>query len=752
LIAVFGRSILLFVCLALSMAAAAQDGLESDLLGDAAKAANKIEKENADREAAAKAGADAARKRKESRALLWAPETRVKHPRIIVTPERLAVARREMKTPGTHYHAVYESLRSCYQGDLTKEWLNKQEWINPSKVKRWPGLVVKDLALLSLIAEDPAEQRRYAEAAARFLPDPETFLWRHFTGNLGTPVGVSTVSMAYDWGFNQFTSQERAKFEAVMDACANRYGEGEELTERETEALLGGPGYNHHGVKAGAEVMLRLAAGYDKLLPGQFDRSVQKLRLYLEGVGGELGAHREGLGYTEYPMSFALPAVVAARALGDARLTDAAKKHAFWLLNMYAQTFMTTFNRKYVQYGTDHESNFNQGFATCVIDLCPRDILPYYLWWYDRHMGRLSKAEPDQRFDSHRNTRGIALLIYPHDVEPRDPTSILPGGVVDRKHGCCFFRNRWKDENDIQVAFLAGNREGAGGWHQYEHLSLRLMAYDTRFFGGPGKEKSVPHYTTLLVDGVLEGTNNPAFRESPEGRSGRLVDFEAAKDGGYAIVDKGKSGPVVGIENATRHLLVKFLPPDTGAAILSTLDDIVSAKEHVYTWQANLGPPGEDFTPKLRAASAKSDADVPSLEQGSGADGDSSSSGAILLEEKTVAKPAVAKTAGEAAGHPIKSDDGIVSSQGTEAGRPFFLLKGRNGYVKGWVLHPADATIKVGDPLQIETKGANARIWLAMYVGSGEPCVARIAASGMESRLDVAGRTIRFDGQRVRCE
>jgi hypothetical protein len=738
----------LAAALAAQCVATAQDGLESDLLGDAAKVLNKTEAAKTAQEAAAKAVADAARKRKEARALLWAPATRVKHPRILVTPERLAGVRKRIGTPGTHYHAAYESLRSCYQGDLTREWLLKQGWINAPKEKRWPGLVVKDLALLSLVAEDPAEQRRYAEAAARFLPDAGACWSLHFTGNLGTPVGASTLAMAYDWGFNQFTDKERAKFEAVMDACADHYGEEEKLTEREIEKKRGAGGYNHFGVKAGAEVMLRLAAGYDVLLPRQFDRSVQNLQIYLDGVGGELGAHVEGLGYTEYPMSFVLPAVAAARELGDARLTETAKQHAFWLLNMYAQTFMTSFDRKFVQYGADHESNYNQGFATCVIGLCPKDILPRYLWWYDRHMGRLSKAEPDLRFDSHRNTRGIALLLYPHDVEPSDPTSLLPGGVVDRKHGYCFFRNRWKDENDIQVAFMAGNREGGGGWNQYEHLSLRLMAYDTRFFGGPGKERTAPNYTTLLVDGMLEDTNNPAFRASAEGRSGRLVDFEAAKDGGYAIVDKGKSGPVVAIENATRHLLVKFLPPETGAAILSTLDDIVSAKEHAYTWQANLGPPGEDFTPKPHPAPAQPRANIPSVEQDAPASAESTPSAGISRNEKTDD----AESAAKPAGHPSKFDDGIVSSQGTEAGRPFFLLKGRNGYVKGWVLHPADAAVKTGDPLQVSTRGANAKVWLAMYVGAGEPVVAKVSGTGMDSMLDVEGRKLTFDGKRIRCE
>ena len=102
---------------------------------------------------------------------------------------------------------------------------------------------------------------------------------------------------------------------------------------------------------------------------------------------------------------------------------------------------------------------------------------------------------------------------------------------------------------------------------------------------------------------------------------------------------------------------------------------------------------------------------------------------------------------------PKPNDDGVLSASGTENGRPYFLLTGRNGHVKGWVLHPADAAIKTGDPLQVTTQGTDARIWVVMHVAPGkQPATATIAGEGTQSVLTVGGRTVQFDGNRIRAK
>jgi hypothetical protein len=99
-------------------------------------------------------------------------------------------------------------------------------------------------------------------------------------------------------------------------------------------------GYNFYGVIFGAQTMMHLAMGAEKT-EARFPLCVNILTKHLSEVGGEIGAHNEGIGYTEYPMGFALPAALALAQHGETRPLNAAKTHAFWTLNMFVQTFMT---------------------------------------------------------------------------------------------------------------------------------------------------------------------------------------------------------------------------------------------------------------------------------------------------------------------------------------------------------------------------------------------------------------------------
>lgn len=61
-------------------------------------------------------------------------------------------------------------------------------------------------------------------------------------------------------------------------------------------------------------------------------------------------------------------------------------------------------------------------------------------------------------------------------------------------------------------------------------------------------------------------------------------------------------------------------------------------------------------------------------------------------------------------------------------------------------MHPADATAKPGDPLQIETKGTDGDIWVAMLVGSSRPPTVNVTGNGLGSSLDLGKARVRFGG------
>ena len=97
-------------------------------------------------------------------------------------------------------------------------------------------------------------------------------------------------------------------------------------------------------------------------------------------------------------------------------------------------------------------------------------------------------------------------------------------------------------------------------------------------------------------------------------------------------------------------------------------------------------------------------------------------------------------------------DDGVTGFRSVWAGRPMFVLRGRDkAYVKGWVLHPAgQAIIKVGDPTQISVTGEDQDIWVVLLAGKGTPPVGEISGKDLASEITVGGATIRFDTRKNR--
>ena len=611
--------------------------------------------------------------------ILGARAAEVKHPRVLVTPERVALIRKKIQEKHPHFHGVYELM-------LKRAEKPPANWVSH---KYGPCYRSRELAFLSLIAPDAADRKRFAEMAAKIVPDTGYIESRGGSKTLGYAMQTFGVALTYDWAYNEWTPEQRAKTEKTLEFCKQHWATNRRVSESNVTE------YNFFGVLYGCRTMMWLALGEEK--NPRVAKIADIMTKHLAAVGGELGAHGEGMGYTEYPGGFSLPAAYALAQHGYPAALAAAKEHAFWTLNMYVQTFMDPVQRKFLQYGVSHRGNSCEGMASLTLALCPKERLPGYLWFYDRHVGRLSSAPDDWRFDSHRGNSGFSMVCYPDGVTAKDPTGTLPKMVYD-SHGFWFFRNRWKDKNDIQCAIL-GDLKKNHGWGQPEQLNIRLMAFDTAFIGGPGKERGMENYSTLLVDGgyafkgpKVKGAHHP----------GRKIASEARDDGGYVIVGGGDFYQSMGVKDAKRHLLVKFSGPEENSAIVSTLDEITSGSEHTYTWQANIGPEG------MTKVEAKK---------------------------------------------PRPNSDGVVTTSGTEAGRPYFLLTGRNGHVKGWVLHPADATIKTGDPLQIDTKSKDAKIWVVMHAAPGKkPAKATVAGEGMQSVLKIGGKTVRFGDGRVAAE
>jgi hypothetical protein len=267
--------------------------------------------------------------------------------------------------------------------------------------------------------------------------------------------------------------------------------------------------------------------------------------------------------------------VHSARAIGDDELFRAAGKHAAWKMGMYTHNFMPH-ARKFVQFGVDWSSNFDEGWASGLLPTAPADQLPYLLWWYDRHMGLKAPGKLVERFDATHGGNFMAVLLYPGGIEPKDPTGIFPPMINDDQ-GRFLFRNRWQDANDLQVTFAADAHDIPCGWDSPIGLAFNLMGYDTRFFGGPTKSGGPNECSKLIIDGKSGNSK----------KTGKVISSVAFKDGGYIVADGGDQYAELGCTSARRHFLVKFLP--NNAALIATYDEVATDKPRAITWQGNIG-------------------------------------------------------------------------------------------------------------------------------------------------------------------
>ena len=603
-------------------------------------------------------------------------------PRLFLSDARLGELKKLVRTKGTHENAAYQVMKARVDSD---DLLAAYPTGGGGKYE--PGFRAREAALLSLLAANESEAKKYAglsyemtaKAAGGDIDKSHNQPGRKVSmadgyGLARAMIGMN-VAITANW-MQQSWSDEQNKAALVgikkaLDAWP-KYGHANFGRDRAS---------NWVAVCRGGELVMLLASGEKKSRSKRFAFLKKELLHHMKSTFGNLGVGQEGAGYIEYPGQFLLPACYAAAELGDDDLLKAARGIEWWKMVMYAYSFQPRTSgdgdRRFLQWGVAIRGP-EEGWLSLLLNLVPKKELPHYLWWYDRFAGRKAKTVGGHTaFDSHRAGTTWSLIYYPSALESRDPTVLYPPAVHD-DHGFAFFRNRWQDENDLQILAASDDIHHRNAWDQPDNLALRLLGQNAGFISGPGKSRDVGGFSMLLVDGKLGGKSASSY-------TGKTKTFEANDSGGFLVADAGKMASVWEIQSAERQTLVRFGPAQSNTGVISTLDRIKSEKSHTYIWQANLGAPGGDKDIKVSAT--------------------------------------------------------------TEAGRPGFLLEGGNGWVKGWVLSPKGARINAADPLQIETKGSDADLWVVMFTGQGVPPRATIKGEGLDSVWQLGKTTVRFNAK-----
>jgi len=608
------------------------------------------------------------------------------HPRLFVDEYRLAALRTAIEHPETHHYEAFRAMKDRVDQADWRVYDNNPDDGNWNYARSW---LAREAALTYLLTGT----RRYAQIAYDALyaihhdPDPDGRRPESSYGLARAMTGVG-FAIAYDWAYDGWTAEQRAyvrqKIETALDAWPSYHHANLETDHK---------GSNWVAVCRGGELVMMLAAYEEEDRSQRYRRLKQWLLQHMETAYGPSGWSQEGIRYISYAGQFLLPAIYAAQSVGDTDFDAALASIQWYRLQMAVGAF--TPGRRHLMSGVDNRSGADdQGWTSLLLNAVPDAHRPYYTFFYDRFTGVRAPNPPAEKYDPYRAGTTWALLYYPEDVAPEDPTGALSHTLFDAEKGMHYFRNRWADADDILISMAGDYTHHSHAWDAREAFQLGLVAYGTPFIGGPGKagtdvsRQAARGYSALLVDGH-------AFAEG--GRTGAPVYAEVdSAGGGYVIVDGGDKYRALGLQNAQRHLMVRFteasLDSRQPAAVLSTLDRVQADSTHAYTWQLNLGGPEGDGGVRVRAGPESSSV-------------------------------------------------------------PTFVLRGkRNSYVKGWVLRPANARLEIGDPLRIQTDGTVAAIWVVLAIGTGTPPDGHVAGGGRSASLQLGPRHVWYDAEADRVQ
>ena len=506
---------------------------------------------------------------------------------VLLTPDRLARIQAGLADPNSHYALAFAQLKARVDSqDLAYFDATDTNW-NYAR-----SYYAQAAAFVYRVTGDPV----YAELAYNTLVDihedidPDGRLPE--SGNHGlsrATVGLG-FGLAYNWAHDAWTQEQRDYVRGRVHAALNMW-------LGFSHANLGATrGSNWVAVCRGGELMMILGIGEQMTRFSRVNFLLGELGQHISNGHDAIGATQEGIGYTGYGGIFLLPAIFAAHDAGfDSLWNQIQTTPRHWFKKaMYSGSFAAVpegggvlEQRKVFQpSGVGGPNTNDEGWASLLLRSVPAEDMPHFLWWYDRHMGRLAEPtdRPDLHFETRRQGTMWALLFYPDDVTPQDPTGERPL-LITSDQGRHFMRARWQDAADISVSIHADLRHHSNAWAQSEAGQTGLIAYGATFFNGPRTDRTPDRYSRMLMNGQRGS-------DSDRGRRKHMEEFDT---GAYVVVDGFEQYRNMGVEGYERHLLVEFGDTADNNAVLAMFDRVEAFHENTYTWNANLGNPVADF-------------------------------------------------------------------------------------------------------------------------------------------------------------
>jgi hypothetical protein len=372
-------------------------------------------------------------------------------------------------------------------------------------------------------------------------------------------------------------------------------------------------------------------------------------------------------------------------------------------------------------------------------------------------------SEPSRQLTGYQTdpNRLWAFVNYEPDGAARPPAGILPLTWRADGQGWYGFRNRWKDADDFLVEFNL--RAGIHGGEEAGAFRVRGLGRDWAFGGSRMR---------LLENVVQLGEN--ALNES--GR-GRLLHYESRPDGSGSItIDLSDvyAKPSPGLYDAgrvrrparlvpsgvtgTRSLAVDYSGKSGVPCLLVIVDKIEGGKGEFWFW------PTRFTREKLPSARQKYTEDL-IIEGKKYQDYTQAELKAIHLRIvealKKAKKPDPKKNEDEEA-----EEDEPGAGQGLvpELDEKGFVVRDRNAVLRATFVTPSDVKpgledverFTLGDKFgfsryacQGVTLHGRGSYMVVVTIGTGEPPAVKTTGQGLETRVEVGGQTVRYDGKSI---
>ncbi|MGC9352533.1 MAG: hypothetical protein ACP5D9_01780 [Mariniphaga sp.] len=377
------------------------------------------------------------------------------------------------------------------------------------------------------------------------------------------------TAMCYDFCFNAWQENQRKEvaeklFHTMITVNSNMGFSANYALES-----------NWNGVRWGSTLLAALV--YDDL-KGKYDRNpalpfiwdIQKrLKDHIERNIFPGGWSAESLSYHVYNWSFIAPALAALQNSSDNPVFELGNyaPHAVRTLWGWSAASVSIPHPGGLTTQPDLSDDDPQGsyiLTAFGLRLYPEDQLPAIKWMHDYLLDV-------ERISDDRGFLFYSVCWYPENMQAENPEQTGWTTFVDSTYGVAVWRNRFRDENDVVVAFSAPLKR-VSGHKGPDNLTFRIIGNGNIWVTGAGRTGEVAGQTNLFP-------SKPSVKEKEPDGPQESHSFKTWKEEGYYYASA--EGSSLGVKNHKRKIEVEFQNEN------SALIKINDTSENGKIWRLN---------------------------------------------------------------------------------------------------------------------------------------------------------------------